>query len=116
MCSRSSIDTFSADNKLRVSSQSGKVEIFHQSTWVGVCGNYYTDEEARVVCRAVGLGSTGLLRSPDTGHVIGSHVKWYQITCGYEAEGLEDCSVVTKDEKCNGSVNSQLFVHCGGKS
>lgn len=66
-----------------------------------------------MVCREVGLGSAGVLRPPDNGHVSGS--QWYQITCGYEAEKLGECSVVSGDEECDGSVNSQLFVHCGSK-
>jgi len=34
----------------------GRLEVYYNGTWGTVCGDGFTDTEAKVACRAIGLG------------------------------------------------------------
>lgn len=83
-----------ADEGVRLvngTSNSGRLEVYHDGEWGTVCDDSFSDVEATVVCRQLGLGSAGAAISGaffgrGTGRI------WLdQVQCrGWESE-LEDC-------------------------
>ncbi|KAJ4919694.1 hypothetical protein JOQ06_022373, partial [Pogonophryne albipinna] len=81
---------------------SGRVEIYHSSTWGTVCGDGWDRDDAQVVCRQLGCGSA--LSAPHSAHYgFGTH------NCGHS----EDAGVVCSDPEVRlaGSGSN----HCSGR-
>ncbi len=45
--------------RLRNGINEGRVEVCYYNSWGTVCGNLWSIEDANVMCRQLGLGSTG---------------------------------------------------------
>jgi hypothetical protein len=72
---------------------SGLVEVYHDAEWRSVCDNHWTNAEAKVACRALGLASHGATAYKGGRFREGEQVKYWldDISCvGYE-ESLLDC-------------------------
>ena len=72
-----------------VRQSSGYLEIFHEGEWRGICDDSFTATNADVVCRQLGMSSTGEF----VGSIAGSGVFWLDdVSCsGVEFE-FSECS------------------------
>ena len=73
----------------------GRVEVYYDGEWGTVCDDYWTDEEADVVCRQMGF-------------VGGSVEEWNTFRNSYFPPGPRDQAIVLDNVKCSGD-ESELF-------
>ena len=92
------------------SSNEGRVEVYYNGEWGSVCGDVWDDTDAGVVCRELGLGSSG--RSAYFGS-NGNPVLLGDVVCSDNDMVLARCghSGVNITGKCSGFAG----VKCYGK-
>ena len=72
------------------SSQEGRLEVFHDGIWGTVCGDYFNDVAARVVCLMLGYGYFGHFLSRSYG--AGSGQIWLDnVQCNGTERNIADC-------------------------
>ncbi|XP_071095085.1 scavenger receptor cysteine-rich domain-containing protein DMBT1-like [Haliotis cracherodii] len=72
--------------------QSGRVEIRYQSTWGTVCDDGFTDVDARVVCRELGLPSDNAIPKASAFYGQGSGpIHLDDVNCAGNEEFLSQC-------------------------
>jgi len=79
----------------------GRVEVFHRGTWGSVCGYYFRNKEAQVVCRS--LGYKGGVSTSDSVTYVGENKSpfgkfvgkiWlHRATCTGQEDSLEECQL-----------------------
>uniref|UniRef100_F6VC89 SRCR domain-containing protein n=1 Tax=Ornithorhynchus anatinus TaxID=9258 RepID=F6VC89_ORNAN len=70
----------------------GRLEIFYNGTWGGVCSNSMRDVTVGVICRQLGCGDSGIIMSPGT-YGKGSGPWWVdKIECRPSDPSLWECS------------------------
>jgi hypothetical protein len=102
-----STNVFSLQNALSLTDLSldhkcGLVLMLHGGIWGAVCGDYFDDEEAAVVCRQLGLkgGRRRQKHTQDSRSYIPT--TWMDsFRCSGAEMSLEDCDVTIKDTQCH---------------
>eukprot|EP00062_Callorhinchus_milii_P026090 gi/632987796/ref/XP_007882754.1/ PREDICTED: deleted in malignant brain tumors 1 protein-like isoform X4 [Callorhinchus milii] len=92
---------------------SGRVEVFHNSTWGSVCGDNWGSEEANVVCRLLNCGeATSATRNANFGQGIGP-VWLSDVRCNGTEAALDQCPAKPYgNNKCSHSPDAG--VACSG--
>ena len=93
-------------------STSGRVEMYINGQWGTVCDDGWTTESSTVVCRQLGLGSTGTFYRYGAGP-LGSPIYLDEVVCsGYEPNILSCSHLPISDHNC--SHNEDTGVTCSG--
>ena len=100
--------------KLSLNSK-GRVEIYHNGKWGTVCDHEWDNADARVVCRQLGFGSSGIAyRSAYYGQGTGP-IWLNNVSCIGDEYNLANCEYV--DKKIGGCAHSNdAGVDCRGRS
>ncbi|TNM97525.1 hypothetical protein fugu_015681 [Takifugu bimaculatus] len=89
---------------------SGRVEVYHNSTWKTLCDEHWGMPNARVVCRQVGCGSPiNISYWNNTGHKMGQI--WLGVNCSGQEGSLQDCQP-TRPGLDNCSRTHEAAVTC----
>ncbi|XP_041372995.1 deleted in malignant brain tumors 1 protein-like [Gigantopelta aegis] len=71
----------------------GRVEIFHDGRWGSVCSDTFSQYEARVVCRTLGLESSRAIVYKNAEFGINSKVIWLDdVNCNGDEQHLDQCT------------------------
>jgi len=66
----------------------GRVEIYFERSWATICSERWDDDDASVICRQLGLSSTG--QSAEFGHGSGT-ILLSNVTCVNNESNIFDC-------------------------
>ena len=95
-------------------SYSGRVQIFYNVSWFSICGRGWSDADAHVVCRQLGMepGSRWDLTSAASND---SRMLLIDVGCTGHEESLSECTLplVTDGDDCN--AHDTAAVTCTGK-
>lgn len=95
---------------------SGRVEVYHNSTWKTLCDEHWAMPNARVACRQMSCGSpinTSYWNHWNhTGHKTGQI--WLRVDCSGQEGSLEDC-LQTRPGLDNCSRTQEAAVTCSGE-
>lgn len=92
---------------------SGRVEVYHNSTWKTLCDEHWGMPNARVACRQVGCGSPiNTSYWNHTGHKTGQI--WLRVDCLGQEGSLEDC-LQRRPGLDNCSRTREAAVTCSGE-
>ena len=92
------------------------VEVFYQGSWGPVCGDDWGINEAQVICRELGLGTSKGIHEEVmvTGYSKDSHLK--DVRCRGTESSLFDCfGSILGLYKCNSSRLAKVQCSQGGK-
>uniref|UniRef100_A0A4W3H125 Soluble scavenger receptor cysteine-rich domain-containing protein SSC5D n=1 Tax=Callorhinchus milii TaxID=7868 RepID=A0A4W3H125_CALMI len=92
---------------------SGRVEIFHNSTWGSVCRDGWDTEDARVVCRQLSCGNATSLTSPVSPSQASGQIWLKKMNCSGTENSLDQCPA---DPWGQHSCTHDASVICSGKS
>ncbi|PIK44170.1 hypothetical protein BSL78_18974 [Apostichopus japonicus] len=72
-------------------SNEGRIEVYHDGQWGTVCDDYWDDNDASVICRQLGFGSSGTaFGSANFGE--GSGEIWYDdVACSGHEANIDEC-------------------------
>ena len=69
----------------------GRVEIFYKNSWATVCDDGWDNDDASVVCKQLGLGSTGLAIGEAAFGQGTSTILLDQVICSTGQSNIFDC-------------------------
>uniref|UniRef100_A0A4W3GKL4 Soluble scavenger receptor cysteine-rich domain-containing protein SSC5D n=1 Tax=Callorhinchus milii TaxID=7868 RepID=A0A4W3GKL4_CALMI len=90
---------------------SGRVEIFHNSTWGSVCRDGWDTEDARVVCRQLSCGNATSLTSPVSPSQASGQIWLKKMNCSGTENSLDQCPA---DPWGQHSCTHVVGVQCSG--
>ena len=67
----------------------GRVEIYYEQSWATVCNDRWGDDDASVICRQLGLSSTGQAAKFDHGN---GTILLSNVTCVNNESNIFNCS------------------------
>lgn len=93
---------------------SGRVEVYHNSTWKTLCDEHWGMPNAGVACRQMGCGSPiNTSYWNHAGHKTGQI--WLRVDCSGQEGSLKDC-LQTRPGLDNCSYTREVAVTCSGES
>jgi len=89
---------------------SGRVEIYKDGVWGTVCGDYWTNKNAEVVCRQLGMEGGVVALGGMHGEGIKLPIIADNVFCQGNEERLEECSITLGQGDC--SHKRDVSVYC----
>lgn len=77
------------------SSGSGRVEVYLNGQWGAVCDSHWTDRDASVICRQLGLGEIGTALQPSRFGLSSGLFHYERLGCRGDETSLSQCKVRT---------------------